>query len=60
MPEETNRILTDNLSQYLFASTKTAKANLERESVFGKIYETGDLSVEIVTKDKKLALSQEL
>ena len=55
MPEETNRILTDNLSQYLFASTQTAKANLERENVFGKIYETGDLSVEIVSEAKKFA-----
>jgi UDP-N-acetylglucosamine 2-epimerase len=55
MPEEINRILTDNLSQYLFASTKTAKANLERENIFGKIYETGDLSVEIVSEAKKFA-----
>ena len=55
MPEEINRILTDNLSQYLFASTKTARANLEREKIFGKIYDTGDLSVEIVSEAKKLA-----
>ncbi|TVP41713.1 UDP-N-acetylglucosamine 2-epimerase [Candidatus Nitrosocosmicus arcticus] len=55
MPEETNRILTDNLSHYLFASTKTARNNLERENAFGKIYDTGDLSVEIVSKAKKLA-----
>jgi UDP-N-acetylglucosamine 2-epimerase (non-hydrolysing) len=55
MPEEVNRILTDNLSQYLFASTKTAKCNLEKENIFGKIFETGDLSVEIVAKAKKLA-----
>ena len=55
MPEETNRILTDNLCQYLFASTKTARANLEREKIFGKIYETGDLSVEVVSEAKELA-----
>jgi UDP-N-acetylglucosamine 2-epimerase len=55
MPEETNRILTDNLCQYLFAPTKTARANLEREKIFGKIYETGDLSVEVVSEAKELA-----
>lgn len=55
MPEELNRILTDNLSHYLFASTKTAKCNLEKENIFGKIFETGDLSVEIVNEAKKLA-----
>ncbi len=55
MPEEINRILTDNLSQYLFASTKTARFNLERENIFGKIYDTGDLSVEIISEAKKLA-----
>ncbi|MBA2268244.1 MAG: UDP-N-acetylglucosamine 2-epimerase [Nitrosopumilus sp.] len=30
-------------------------ANLEREKIFGKIYDTGDLSVEIVSEAKKLA-----
>jgi UDP-GlcNAc3NAcA epimerase len=37
MPEEINRILTDQLSNCLFASTVTATKNLEREHVFGKI-----------------------
>ncbi len=55
MPEEINRILTDNLSQYLFASTQTARLNLERENIFGKIYDTGDLSVEIVSEANNLA-----
>ncbi len=60
MPEETNRILTDNLSHYLFASTMTARDNLEREKIFGKIYETGDLSVEIVSEAKKLAFKSKI
>ena len=55
MPEEINRILTDNLSHYLFASTRSACLNLERENVFGKIYETGDLSVEVISEARKLA-----
>jgi UDP-GlcNAc3NAcA epimerase len=48
MPEETNRILTDHTSDYLFAPTQTAVKNLEREKVFGKIIYTGDVAVEIV------------
>ena len=55
MPEEINRILTDNLSEYLFTPTKTATTNLMRENIYGIIYEVGDLSVEIVSDAKKLA-----
>lgn len=55
MPEEINRVLTDNISHYLFAPTKTASLNLKRENVFGKVYETGDLSVEVVSEASKLA-----
>jgi UDP-N-acetylglucosamine 2-epimerase (non-hydrolysing) len=55
MPEEINRILTDNLSEYLFAPTRTASSNLRCERIAGKIYETGDLSVEIISDAKKLA-----
>jgi len=55
MPEEINRILTDNLSEYLFAPTSAASSNLHCERITGKIYETGDLSVEIISEAKKLA-----
>jgi UDP-GlcNAc3NAcA epimerase len=50
MPEETNRILTDQISDYLFAPTRTAVGNLKREAVCGKIFCTGDLSVEVITE----------
>ncbi len=50
MPEETNRILTDHLSDYLFCPTMAARNNLRRENVNGKILQTGDVSVEIVRK----------
>jgi len=46
MPEETNRILTDRISDFLFCPTKTSVANLEREGfrLFGnKILNTGDV-----------------
>jgi UDP-GlcNAc3NAcA epimerase len=48
MPEENNRILTDHLSDYLFAPTQNAVNNLKREKIRGMVYYTGDLSVEIV------------
>jgi UDP-GlcNAc3NAcA epimerase len=48
MPEETNRILTDHISNILFAPTPTAVTNLKKENVRGRIIYTGDLSVEIV------------
>lgn len=48
MPEENNRILTDHLSDYLFAPTVNAVNNLKKERTRGKVYHTGDLSVEII------------
>src|SRR5438445_274886 len=59
MPEEINRVLTDQLSDYLFAPTDTAIKNLEREHVVGKVVYTGDISVEII-KDAILLSSKSL
>lgn len=50
MPEEVNRILTDNLSDLLFAPTVTAVNNLLREHVRGRVVNTGDVSVEILNR----------
>jgi UDP-GlcNAc3NAcA epimerase len=55
MPEEINRILTDDLSNYLFAPTQTAIKNLEMEHVFGKIVSAGDISVEILREALPMA-----
>jgi UDP-N-acetylglucosamine 2-epimerase len=55
MPEESNRILTDHLSDYLFAPTMTAVKNLKEEHVFGRIINSGDISVEIVKESVKLS-----
>lgn len=43
MPEEQNRILTDNISTYLFCPTKTAVNNLYNENIAEKVYNTGDV-----------------
>ena len=48
MPEENNRVLTDIVSNYLFAPTRNALDILKREKTRGKVYQTGDLSVEII------------
>lgn len=50
MPEEVNRILTDNLSDLMFAPTVTAVNNLLREHVRGRVVNTGDVSVEILNR----------
>jgi len=55
MPEENNRILTDHLSDYLFAPTRNAVNNLRREKIRGKVFYTGDLSVEIIGKIKVIS-----
>lgn len=49
MPEELNRILTDDLSDLLFAPTTTAVANLRREGVpDDHIVRTGDVMYDAV------------
>ncbi len=48
MPEERNRILTDHISDLLFAPTDTAARNLKVENVAGKVINSGDISVEVV------------
>jgi UDP-N-acetylglucosamine 2-epimerase (non-hydrolysing) len=60
MPEEYNRILTDHLSNYLFAPTRNAVNNLKKEKIRGKVYYTGDLSVEIIDKTRSISKNSEI
>lgn len=55
MPEEYNRRLVDHLSAYLFAPTENARVNLERESVWGKIYVTGNTVIDAVIQHLPIA-----
>lgn len=55
MPEEHNRCLVDHISSYLFAPTKNAKKNLQRESVWGKIYLTGNTVIDAVMQHLPIA-----
>jgi UDP-GlcNAc3NAcA epimerase len=58
MPEETNRILTDRLSDWLFCPTKTAVRNLHDEGFARfpcRILETGDVMLDAVREFSPIA-----
>ena len=56
MPEEINRILTDHISDYLFAPTEKAKGNLLREGLDENIiFVTGNTIVDAVYQNLKIA-----
>jgi len=55
MPEETNRVLTDHMSDFLFAPTEWAKQNLLREGLSdSKIFVTGNTIVDVAVKNLSL------
>jgi UDP-N-acetylglucosamine 2-epimerase (non-hydrolysing) len=55
MPEEINRLLTDHISDYLFAPTIRAKENLLKEGIDeGKIFVTGNTIVDAVIQTEVL------
>jgi UDP-N-acetylglucosamine 2-epimerase (non-hydrolysing) len=65
MPEEHNRRLTDHISEFLFAPTERAKANLLRENVWGKIFLTGNTAIDAVIQhlpiaEKKSSIMEEI
>ncbi len=56
MPEEINRILTDHMSDFLFAPTKKASKILINEGIDKKrIFVTGNTIVDAVYQNKKIA-----
>jgi len=55
MPEEHNRRITDHISEYLFAPTKRAEANLIKENVWGKIFITGNTAIDAVAEHLPIA-----
>jgi len=56
MPEEINRVITDHISDYLFAPTETARQNLEHEGIAeSKIRVTGNTIVDAVNQNLELS-----
>jgi UDP-N-acetylglucosamine 2-epimerase len=55
IPEEINRVLADYCSDYLFCPTKTAVDNLKREGVTSGVYLTGDVMVDALNLNLKIA-----
>lgn len=48
MPEEVNRILTDRISDWLFAPTSEAAAHLKREGVSSdRVFQVGDVMLDV-------------
>ena len=47
MPEEINRVLTDHISEILFAPTDTAVENLKKEGITEGVYKVGDVMFDV-------------
>jgi UDP-N-acetylglucosamine 2-epimerase (non-hydrolysing) len=59
MPEETNRIITDHISEVLFSPTADAHANLIEEGIPPEIiFQSGNTIVDAVLQNKRLARSE--
>lgn len=52
MPEETNRVLTDRISTFLFVPSDLAVENLKKEGITEGVYFTGDVMYDIYLRMK--------
>jgi UDP-N-acetylglucosamine 2-epimerase (non-hydrolysing) len=53
MPEEINRVLTDQISDYLFTTERNAQENLEREGISPKkIFFVGNVMIDTLLKQR--------
>ena len=62
MPEETNRLVADRLSDLLFCPTETARRNLSREGLRRGVFLTGDVMYDLLLsslpKARKIGLKK--
>lgn len=47
MAEETNRVVTDHVSSWLFCPSEQAQANLKKEGLTGGVFVTGDVMYDV-------------
>jgi UDP-N-acetylglucosamine 2-epimerase (non-hydrolysing) len=60
MPEETNRLLTDHISNYLFTTSKYEDKNLNKEGIsINKIFCVGNIMIDSLLKYKELAIKRQ-
>ena len=55
MPEEINRILSDQVSTWLFVPSKVAKHNLKQENIKKGVFEVGDIMFDVLLANSKKA-----
>lgn len=55
MPEEVNRVMTDHVSELLFAPTDLAVKNLEKESITKGVHQVGDVMYDAVLYNMSIA-----
>jgi len=61
MPEEINRVLTDQISDYLFITERDAKENLLKEGISEeKIFFVGNVMIDTLLKNKKKSESSDI
>lgn len=55
MPEEINRILTDNVSEIMFCPTETSVRNLKNEGITEGVHKVGDVMVDALNYNIQIA-----
>jgi UDP-GlcNAc3NAcA epimerase len=58
MPEEVNRVVTDHVSEVLFAPTSTSVDNLAKEGITKNVFMVGDVMVDALIAGSKVALQR--
>src|SRR5699024_8589816 len=58
MPEEINRVITDHISEILFAPTDLAVDNLKSENIVDEVYQIGDVMYDAVLHNAVIAESE--